>query len=315
MSVRRIGLCTDSTAQVSAAWLVDAGLAGVPFEAVPMTLRVDRSSVTAARSTPDRELPSERDHELGDVDPVAEYLEGLELDVDHWYEHPLDVASCAVVAPSPGQFALAYETLLDQGCTDIVSLHATSALSAAPAVPACSGSLNAARLAAHRTAAPVRVVEVPLAGFGIGACVWAAGRAIATGASLDEVIDTVERLAGRMGHVFLAAPLEAMTTRPLVGAEPLVVHRVTAGVVEPVAAVDTVVDAVNAMAAGVLGHAARARVAIGHGDASIAPVADALAAAVGESAQVTEVRRYRVGPSSSLLTGPGVVRAFVLPED
>ncbi|MCB0999081.1 MAG: DegV family protein [Acidimicrobiales bacterium] len=310
MSVRRIGLCTDSTAQVSAAWLADAGFAGVPFEVVPVTLRVDRSPVMAtslAHGDP-------ADDRVADADRVTEYLEGLELDVDRWYDHPLDVSTCAVVAPSPGQFALAYETLLDHGCTDIVSLHAASSLCAAPAVPACSGSLNAARLAAHRTAAPVRVVEVPLAGFGIGACAWAAGRAIVAGASLDEVIDGVDRLARRMGHVFLAAPLEELTTRSPDGAEPLAVHRVHDGVVEPVAAVDTVVDAVNAMAAGVLGHASRARVAIGHGDASIAPVADALAAAVGESAQVAEVRRYRIGPSSSLLTGPGVVRAFTLPE-
>ncbi|MEZ5249099.1 MAG: DegV family protein [Ilumatobacteraceae bacterium] len=309
MSVRRIGLCTDSTAQVSAAWLADAGFAGVPFEVVPVTLRVDRSPVMAtslAHGDP-------ADDRVADADRATEYLEVS----SSTSTAGTTIRSTCPRAPwshrAPAS-SLAYETLLDHGCTDIVSLHAASSLCAAPAVPACSGSLNAARLAAHRTAAPVRVVEVPLAGFGIGACAWAAGRAIVAGASLDEVIDGVDRLARRMGHVFLAAPLEELTTRSPDGAEPLAVHRVHDGVVEPVAAVDTVVDAVNAMAAGVLGHASRARVAIGHGDASIAPVADALAAAVGESAQVAEVRRYRIGPSSSLLTGPGVVRAFTLPE-
>jgi hypothetical protein len=81
------------------------------------------------------------------------------------------------------------------------------------------------------------------------------------------------------------------------------------------ASVDTVLDAVNAMAAEVVSPGVPVRVVIGHGDAAVEPVADALAAAVGETAVVVDVLRYRVGPSSSRLTGAGVVRCAVVPAD
>ncbi|MFN8021393.1 MAG: DegV family protein [Acidimicrobiales bacterium] len=302
----RIGLCTDSTAQLPPA-LVERFRVAV----VPVTITYLGAPDTVGHlAHVDHASPA--DH----ADHLVEALEGVELDVDEWYrhDHPAIVAASAS-APSPGQFALAIETLLDQGCSEIVSLHAAGSTCADPDVPAHAGSLNAVRLAAHRLGVPVRVVELPAAGFGIGCAAWAAGEAIEAGAGVDEVVACAERAVAALGHLVLTAPLHVLRTGvadPARG-EAIRVQRIVRGVVEPWCDADTVLDAVNAMAGAVLDWAPRARVAVGHGHPDTEPIATALALSVGETAVVDEVLRYRVGPSSSLHTGPGVVRCFVLP--
>lgn len=288
---RRVGLCVDSSAQ-----LPDSLRDRIPVAVVPLTVH------------------------LGD----AEYLEGVDLSTDDWYAALATSPSVDVTAPSPGQFALAVETLLDQGCTEVLSLHAAPPLCADPDVPACAGSVTSARLAAHRLGVPVRVLEVPVAGFGVGCCAWVAVEAIERGASLDEVVALVECVATRLRHLFLAAPVEVLRRGVAPDGGPrLEVCTVdrhgdpTAPNVSVVASVDTVLDAVNVMATAVVSAVApgrRVRVAIGHGDPSVEAVADALESAVGETVVVDEVLRYRIGPSSSRLTGPGVVRCFVVPS-
>ena len=101
-----IGICTDSNSQLPAALAHRYAV-----EVVPTTITVD-------------------DHD---------YLEGVDLDADGFYEllagdRRPDVSTSH---PSPGQFAAAYETLLHRGCDEILSIHVTAATSA---------TLNSARL-------------------------------------------------------------------------------------------------------------------------------------------------------------------------
>ena len=134
MSPQRIGLCTDSNAQLPPALVERYGV-----EVVPITITIDDD----------------------------EYLEGVDLDADAFYAR-FDAPSgnggrptIGTSQPSPGQFALTYEELLDRGCTEILSIHVASSM---------SGTLNSARLAAHRLGVPVRLVDAATAGFGIGCC-------------------------------------------------------------------------------------------------------------------------------------------------
>ena len=276
MSPQRIGLCTDSEAQLPPELVERYGV-----EVVPITITIDDE----------------------------EYLEGVDLDADAFYARFDDGArpTIGTSQPSPGQFALAYEELLDRGCTEILSIHVASAL---------SGTLNSARLAAHRLGVPVRLVDAATAGFGVGCCVWAAGDALAGGASIDEAAAVAESIAPRLGNVFIVGSLDVLRAGGRIDmaepACPIPVLEFRDGAVVVVARVDTVLDAVNTMASAVVGFGRGLRVAIGHADRATEAIADALESAVGETAVVDEVIRYRVGPSIGAHAGPGTVGCFVV---
>ena len=273
-----IGICTDSNSQLPAALAQRYGI-----EIVPLTVTVD------------------------DVD----YLEGVDLDADGFYAMYRD-GLCPTVStsqPSPGQFAVAYEDLAARGCTEILSIHVSSAV---------SGTISAARLAAHSVPMPVRLVDSGAAGFGVSCCVWAAAAAIADGASADGAALIAEQLAPTIGNVFVVDALahlhaggHAHDPDRASGGIPVVSLR--DGQVEIVQQAATALEAVNAMAAYTLRRGSRLRVAVGHSDAETAPLADGLQEALGEAAGVLEVVRYRIGPSIGAHTGPGTVGCFMFP--
>lgn len=280
----KIGVCTDSNSQIPQE-LIDR----FDVEVVPITVVVD-------------------DHE---------YLEGVDLDADGFYalftdEHTPTVSTSQ---PSPGQFALAYDALIERGCTKILSIHIASSM---------SGTMNSARLAARSLGVPVRLVDSGTASFGISCCVWAAGDALAAGATLDEAAAVAERLAPSIGNVFIAGALGMIRSSGRGGALDITDGRdsacgsgsipvlaLIAGRVEVLERVDTVVDAVNCMSAIAVRWDERLNVAVGLADWETAPIAHALAHAVGEAASVNEVITYRIGPSVGAHTGPGTAGCFM----
>ncbi|MDO8388871.1 MAG: DegV family protein [Actinomycetota bacterium] len=271
-----IGICTDSSSQLPAELAVAYGI-----EVVPLTVTVD------------------------DVD----YLEGVDLDADGFYAmyaggHAPTVDTSQ---PSPGQFAAAYEDLIARGCTSILSVHISAAF---------SGTLNAARLAAHSMPVPVRLVDSGTASFGVSCCVWAAAEALANGATLDEAAQVAERLAPTIGNVFVVGALDHLAAGGrAAGLEDgdLPVLALRDGNVEVISRHTNAVDAVSAMAVCAIEWGQQLWVAVGHSDAATEPLADALHAAVSESANVLRVVRYRVGPSVGAHTGPGTAGCFMFP--
>jgi DegV family protein with EDD domain len=278
-----VGLCTDSSSQIPQDLVERFGV-----EVVPITVTIDDE----------------------------EYLEGVDLDADAFFALFAD-GRCPTVTtsqPSPGQFALAYEALADRGCTEILSIHVAASI---------SGTLNSGRLAAHRLGLPVRLVDSGSASFGIACCVWAAGEALSVGASLDEAAILAETLAPDVGNIFISGALDQVRRGGLAGetvldhshdGEGVPVLTLRDGRVEVVERVATVVDAVNSMAAAAIRWGSRLNVAVGVGDRCADPIADALAAAVGETSNVEEVIRYRLGPSVGAHTGPGTVGCFMFPS-
>ncbi len=67
------------------------------------------------------------------------------------------------------------------------------------------------------------------------------------------------------------------------------------------------------MVAQILAESRPIRVAVGHAAAASEPAADDLVGALADSASVTELERYRVGPSVGAHTGPLCVGAFWWP--
>jgi sulfur transfer complex TusBCD TusB component (DsrH family) len=227
----------------------------------------------------------------------VEHLDGVNLDADAFYARFAggQRMSFTSTAPSSGQFAAAYEDLIARGCTEVISLHSGAAM-------------NAARLAAHATAVPVRVIDPGTAGFGLSCAAWAAGEAIARGAALDQVITVAERLPSTIDNLFIVGAGGVSTPRIA-----LIAYR--QGEPHLVEGFDSVFEAINGLASRVLGHGGRLRVAVGHSDAASAPVADAVGAAVGEPASVIDIVRYRIGPGGGGQAMPGTVSCYSFPAD
>ena len=257
-----IGLCTDSSAQLPPEVRTRHGI-----EVVPGTVVIDE----------------------------VEHLDEPEA-VDGFYVHAqrgsVDITT---IEPSSGQFAAAYDDLIERGCTEILSLHS-------------GASLNAARLAAHATSVPVRVVDPGAEGFALSCSVWAAGEAAARGASLDQMVTVAERVVQQVQHLFIigtnAATAPAVELVTFVDGGTQLVERCA-----------TVFDAINTLASRVVASGVRLRVAVGHSDPTTAAIADALEAAIGEPANVIDVVRYRIGPSASAQAVPGTVGCYWFPAD
>lgn len=272
---RTVGLCTDSSAQ-----LPPELVARFRVAVVPATVRA------------------------GD----REYLEGVDIDADEYYGLLASGASVATAEPSAGQFAVAYDDLVAQGCTEILSLHVASG---------ASGTVSAARLAAHRAEVPVRIIDTGTTSFGVACCVWAAAEALAAGASAEEATACVESMAPRVGHVFVADPTRWCTGQlaprdaSLVGAIPVL--GVRDGDLEVVARVPAHDDAIAVMVERVASLGSGLRVGVGMADRAMAPIADGLEAALRAHCSVDEVVRYRIGPSVGAHVGPRTVGCFTLP--
>ena len=266
-----IGLCTDSNSQLPAELAERFGV-----EVVPLTMVVDGQ----------------------------EYLEGVDLDADTYYAMFADgIAPVTTWSnPSAGQFAVAYDDLAARGCSQILSIHTS--------LDSCS-MLKAARLAAHSSPVPVRLIDSGTARFDVSCCVWAAADAIAAGATLDEAAAIAETLAPAIGNVFIVGALDMVADAPERHTRAVLTRR--GAQVEVLDRVDSMVDAVNAMARRVLDWGDRLNVAVGTAHHDAAPIADALAHALGEAAAVNEVIRYRISPSVGTETGPGTVGCVMFP--
>jgi fatty acid-binding protein DegV len=262
-----IGICTDSNSQ-----LLQTLAERHAIEVVPMTVTVG-------------------DHE---------YLEGVDLDTDDFYEllrlDPQPTVSAS--QPSPGQFAAAYESLLHRGCDEIVSVHVTASM---------SGALSSARLAARSLPVPVRLVDSGTASFGVTLCVWAAADAVARGATLDEAVRVAETLAPQIGMVF-------MRDAPDEGAE-IPVLSLVGGHIKVVSHAKTKADGVGTMAAFASGWGPRLRVGVGLADRPSEPLTEALELALRHTGAVAEMVRYRIGPSIGAYTGIGAVGCFMCPAE
>ncbi|MGD9701856.1 MAG: DegV family protein [Acidimicrobiia bacterium] len=272
-----IGICTDSSSQMPPELRERYGI-----EVVPMTVSID-----------------------GD-----EYLEDVDLDADAFWARFDNgrVPEVETSRPSPGQFALAYEALVDRGATGILSIHVGSAV---------SGTVNSARLAAHSSSVPVRLIDTGTASFGISCCAWAAAQAIVDGASIDDAVAVAEATIPRIGNVFVLGALDLLHAwgRTTISVDDLPAGSIPVltlddGDVRPLVIVGSPDEAVAAMVEHITRLGADLKVGVGTADRRGAPISEALAAALHAAPGVLEVVDYRVGPSVGIHTGPGTAGAF-----
>ncbi|HEY4610824.1 MAG TPA: DegV family protein [Ilumatobacteraceae bacterium] len=270
-----IGICTDSNSHLPAT-LVER----YQIEVVPATVTVDE----------------------------LDYLEGVDLDSDQFYAmlaaRPRPVVSTS--HPSPGQFAVAYESLLHRGCDQILSVHVTAAI---------SDTLNSARLATRSVQVPVRLVDSGTIGFGVSCCVWAAADAVADGADLETAARVAETLLPRTRALLVLGQPDFIRTgeHSQSGGVPIMAMRGTD--MEVLDRVDTIEDAVEKMAEATIAFGARLKTAVGFGDRTGEALTGALADSLSAAPNVLETVRYRIGPSIGAYIGAGTVACYAFEVD
>ena len=131
----------------------------------------------------------------------VDYREGIDLTADDFWAQVSngEVPEITTSQPSPGTFSEIYRSAVEQGATDIVSVHIGAEH---------SGTINSARIAAQTVDVDVHVVDSGTASFGVTCCVWEAASAIAAGASVAEVVARVERMRPAIGTAFILSALD-----------------------------------------------------------------------------------------------------------
>ena len=246
----------------------------------------------------------------------VEFREGVDLDPSRFYDFWSDdrVPDVQTSQPSPGDFVVGYEQLIDEGATEILSIHIAEAM---------SGTLNSARLAAEQVSVPVRHVDSGIASFGISCCAWAAAEAIAEGADIEAAATIAEERAAHLGTCFvMGVPMLTERSGRAPGAgiaeaaeQGIPILAMSQGRIEVLATVDSPHQAVEGMVDYALGWtpslAGGLRIAIGTSDDSSAPMSRALTELLDQHGDVADVVQYRIGPSVGAHTGPGTSGLFV----
>jgi DegV family protein with EDD domain len=271
-----IGICTDSNAQLPVELTARFGI-----EVVPMTVTIDG----------------------------VEFAEGVDLDADAFYARIARGVrpEISTSQPSPGAFAQAYANLVARGATEILSIHVTESV---------SGTLNSARLAAPLVAVPVHLVDSGTLSFGIGCCVWEAADAIAAGAEMNEALAVVTALVPRIGTVFTIGALDlaeqggrvAVDHTTLGDGTPIFTMR--DGALAVIGHAHSTGSAADRMADYAVAWGTGLKAAVGLADRGAAEVTRLLEERLTAAPEVSEVVRYRVGPSVGAHTGPGTAGAF-----
>jgi DegV family protein with EDD domain len=240
----------------------------------------------------------------------VEYLEGVDLDADAFYDRFRSGRPVVSTAqPSPGSFATAYEAVAERGATEILSVHIGSSV---------SGTVNSARLAAQVSPVPVRIVDTGTASFAVSLCLWEAAEALADGATAEEAATAAERTSTTVGNVFVVGALDvARAGGRLAGdvgpATDIPVLTLARGVMQQVERCRDLDRAADVMAAFVLRAGRDLRVGVGLSDPGTLALVLALEDRLRDAPEVRELVRYRIGPSVGAHTGPGTVGTMFAP--
>jgi len=124
------------------------------------------------------------------------FLDGIDITHEEFYQRlPTFSEHPTTAVPSPQKFRAMYNTLADEGATEVLSIHISVALSA---------MVNVARVAAQETTSvPVTVVDSKQLSLGMGFMVEKAAQLVEAGSSLTEILAVLNDQIKR-SHVFAA---------------------------------------------------------------------------------------------------------------
>ncbi len=123
-----------------------------------------------------------------------EFLDGIDITSEQFFKRlQREQATPSTAAPAPGQFREAYERLIAEGATAIVSIHISGKLSA---------TLEAATQAAEGLSVPVHLVDSKMFSLGTGMGTIEAAKAARAGCT-GEQVKAVAEDTFRRTHVFV----------------------------------------------------------------------------------------------------------------
>ena len=124
------------------------------------------------------------------------FLDGIDITREEFYrELPTFPVHPTTAAPSPLKFRAMYDSLADEGATDVLSIHISVALSAV---------VDVARVGAQETiSVPVTVFDSRQLSLGTGFLVETAAKLAAQGRTVGEIIPALHEQIKR-SHVFAA---------------------------------------------------------------------------------------------------------------
>ncbi len=259
-----------------------------------------------------------------EVVPLTVVVDGVEhhetdLDPDEFFDllqrNPRPEVSTA--APSPGEFVEVYRRLEEAGCDEVVSVHLGSEMSA---------TVQSARLAAEMVGLKVHVVDTHAASFIVGFAAWEAAEAVASGATASEAAARAGRVASAASSVFIVGALDLARGGGRFGGslnaesaapeptDPVPVLSLVQGKMDVIGHAADAADAVEVMASQILGAGENLRVAVTVADGESEVLWKGLEHALDGRPEVTELLRYRVGPSVAVHTGAGTAGAVYYPR-
>ncbi len=163
----RIGIVTDSTCDLGPQWLSDHDVVMVPLKVL-----------------------------FGE----ESFLDWIDLSPEEFYRKLQSATALPKTSqPSPADFRKAYHDLAEQGCTEIVSIHLTAAL---------SGTFESAAMAATDSPVPVRIVDTKRCSQATALCVKAAIAARDAGAAGDAIEAIARETAASSRMFFVLDTLE-----------------------------------------------------------------------------------------------------------
>jgi DegV family protein with EDD domain len=235
------------------------------------------------------------------------FISGVDLSADAFWEK-LKTSSepPATAAPSAGDFQQAFEKLIADGATGIVSLHLSSKLSATyQSAVVAAGAISGT---------PVEVVDTLAVSAGCGLLAIAAAERAKAGATVQELVAELEVMKGRIRLYGAIDTLEFLRRGGRIGgAQALLgtmlkvkpIISLDDGVVEPVARVRTRSKAIEQLAEFVAKESGNIeRLALLNSDAADV---DKLIELVGASHPVTSGDVWRFGPVVGTHGGPGLL--------
>jgi DegV family protein with EDD domain len=125
-----------------------------------------------------------------------DYRDGIDMSRQDFYEQlPVFSVHPTTATPGAGLFTETYQRLVDEGASEILSIHISETLSA---------TVNVARVAASEfSGAPVTVVDSGQLSLGVGLQALAGAKAAEAGHSMKEILEILDDL-GKRTHVFAA---------------------------------------------------------------------------------------------------------------
>lgn len=238
------------------------------------------------------------------------YLDWTDMSPDEFY---VKLAASPVLPktsqPSPADFARAYAKLAEEGCTEIVSIHLTSAL---------SGTFESATLAAVDAPVPIRIVDTKTVSMATALAVKAAIEARDAGGSASEVESAARKAAETSRLYFILNTLEYLVkggragkasglAASVLNIKPILTFT-PEGTIEPFKKVKGLKKALAELAAQVAADSAGGKVRLSVLHASAPELADQMVSALNAAGVDYELDMIgSVGAVIGTYAGPGAV--------